>query len=125
MKEKILSWFLTALAFFMSLFGCLATAPEPILMPLDGDAYSFDDTNGVFVHDPSILKTENGEYYVTGSHIASAKSEDLMHWKTVSAGVFDSNKTLVGEGETLREKYQKPLSWCDAAQAQWKYKSDK
>lgn len=125
MKEKILSWFLTALAFFMSLFGCLATAPEPILMPLDGDAYSFDDTNGVSVHDPSILKAKSGEYYVTGSHIASAKSEDLMHWKTVSAGVFDSNKTLVGEGETLREKYQKPLSWCDAAQAQWKYKSDK
>lgn len=125
MKKKVLSLLLAVCLLGVSLSGCAAKTPEPILTSLDGDAYSFNDANGVSVHDPSIFKAENGTYYVTGSHIASAKSDDLIHWSTVSAGVFDSNRTLVGEGETLRDKYQKPLSWCDSAQAQWKYKSDK
>ncbi|MGN1193909.1 MAG: glycoside hydrolase family 43 protein [Acutalibacteraceae bacterium] len=125
MKKKILSLLLAASLLAVSLYGCTAKAPEPILTAIEGDAYSFDDTNGVSVHDPSIFKAESGEYYVTGSHIASAKSSDLIHWQTVSAGVFDSNGTLVGEGETLRSEYQKAFAWCDAAQTQWKYKSDK
>ena len=29
------------------------------------------------VHDPSVIKTD-GTYYVFGSHLASAKSKDLM-----------------------------------------------
>lgn len=125
MRKKILSVFLAAVLLAVSFSGCAAKAPEPILTAMEGDAYSFDDTNGVSVHDPSIFKAESGEYYVTGSHIASAKSPDLIHWQTVSAGVFDSNRTLVREGETLREKYQKAFAWCDAAQTQWKYQSDK
>lgn len=123
--KKILSFFLSVYYCLLSLFGIGAKAPEPILTPMEGDAYAFDDTNGVSVHDPSIFRAENGEYYVTGSHIASAKSDDLIHWKTVSAGVYDSNRTLVGEGQTLRGEYQKAFAWCDAAQTQWKYKSDK
>ncbi len=123
--KKILSFFLSVYYCLLSLFGIGAKAPEPILTPMEGDAYSFDDTYGVSVHDPSIFKAETGEYYVTGSHIASAKSDDLISWQTVSAGVFDSNRTLVSEGETLREKYRKAFAWCDDAQTQWKYKSDK
>lgn len=122
---KVLSCLLAALVLFLSLIGCVAKAPEPILTGLEGDAYAFDDTAGVSVHDPSVFRAENGTYYVTGSHIASAKSDDLIHWQTVSAGVFDSNKTLVAAGKTLRGEYQKAFAWCDAAQTQWKYKTDK
>ena len=33
----------------------------------------------VSVHDPSIIY-DNGKYYVFGSHIAVAKSDDLINW---------------------------------------------
>ena len=33
----------------------------------------------VTVHDPSILKAD-GTYYLFGSHLADAKSKDLMNW---------------------------------------------
>ena len=37
----------------------------------------------VSVHDPSIVE-DNGNYYVFGSHIATAKSTDLINWSAIS-----------------------------------------
>ncbi|MGC6176297.1 glycoside hydrolase family 43 protein [Lacrimispora sp. 38-1] len=37
----------------------------------------------VSVHDPSIIKAKNGEYYIFGSHLAGAKSKDLVDWKSL------------------------------------------
>ena len=37
----------------------------------------------VSVHDPSIV-LDKGTYYVFGSHIATAKSQDLINWRQVS-----------------------------------------
>lgn len=118
-RIKILSVIFSAVLIGTCFTGCGAKAPEPRLTAIEGDAYSFDDSKGVSVHDPSIFKSNDGEYYVTGSHIASAKSDDLISWSTVSAGVYDSNKTLVKEGDTLRNSCQKAFAWCDAAQVQW------
>lgn len=42
--------------------------------------------NEVSVHDPSIMKTED-EYYIIGSHMAAAKSEDLINWTSISENV--------------------------------------
>jgi len=44
------------------------------------------------VHDPSIFKGDDGMYYIFGSHMSSAKSEDLRIWESFSEGVRDSNK---------------------------------
>ena len=104
---------------FACLTGCGAEKPAAILTPLAGDAQNFDDSHGVSVHDPSLFRAEDGTYYVTGSHIASAKSADLIHWNTVASGVFDSNRTLVLEGQTLRGAYAKAFAWCDGAQNLW------
>ncbi|MDE7312075.1 MAG: family 43 glycosylhydrolase [Eubacterium sp.] len=39
----------------------------------------------VTVHDPSIVKDrETGTYYVFGSHMATAKSDDLVNWTQIS-----------------------------------------
>ena len=95
------------------------TKVEAVKKPMPGDAYSFDDSNGVAVHDPTLFKANDGTYYLYGSHIVSAKSDDLINWQTISAGTCDSNRTLVPEGSTLREALAEPLSWCDAAQTQW------
>lgn len=106
--------------FLVSCFsGCGAGTPTTVMKPLAGDAKSFDDSHGVSVHDPSLFRAKDGTYYVTGSHIASAKSTDLIHWNTVSSGVFDSNRTLTGEGQTLRGAYAKAFAWCDGAQTLW------
>ncbi len=34
----------------------------------------------VGVHDPSIYKLKDGSYYIIGSHLAAARSNDLMNW---------------------------------------------
>ncbi|MDC8830025.1 LamG-like jellyroll fold domain-containing protein [Alteromonas gilva] len=56
------------------------------------------------VHDPSVIKLENGEFYVFGSHLAAAKSTDLVNWQLVAGdGVenspfFDTYETVAAEG---------------------------
>lgn len=49
----------------------------------------------VSVHDPSIVKA-NGSYYVFGSHMAWAKSDDLMNWKTFYNNINGSYRTIFG-----------------------------
>lgn len=50
---------------------------------------------GASVHDPSIVKAD-GKYYIFGSHMATAVSEDLRHWKTVGDGYQASNPVYRG-----------------------------
>lgn len=60
--------------------------------------------NDVPVHDPSVARTDDGTFYVIGSHLAMAKSDDLVTWEPVADGVsddnplFDSYETEVAEG---------------------------
>lgn len=34
----------------------------------------------VGVHDPSVIKLDDGSYYIIGSHLAAARSTDLVNW---------------------------------------------
>ncbi len=47
---------------------------------------------GAAVHDPSIIKSDDGTYWIFGSHMAVAKSDDLQHWTGVFANVSRHNK---------------------------------
>lgn len=65
----------------------------------------------VNVHDPSILKA-NGTYYVFGSHLADAKSADLMNWTQINrdwnwrSGDSWKNDSVYGEVlENLAESF--------------------
>lgn len=40
---------------------------------------------GVSVHDPSIIKAD-GKYYIFGSHMSTAVSDDLQHWTAIGSG---------------------------------------
>ena len=40
----------------------------------------------VSVHDPSVIRTEDGTFYIYGSHMAAAKSTDLMQWEMFFGG---------------------------------------
>lgn len=116
---RILCVSLAAVFVMLCFTGCGAGSTEAVMKTMEGDALNFDDSNGVSVHDPSVFKAQDGTYYVTGSHIASAKSDDLINWSTVSSGVYDSNRTLVKDGSTLRESFAKAFAWCDGAQRLW------
>ncbi len=56
------------------------------------------------VHDPSIIKVEN-EYYVFGSHLAAAKSKDLMKWELVATGATVNNPLFENVVEELKETF--------------------
>ena len=45
---------------------------------------------GVSVHDPSIVKAD-GKYYIFGSHMEAAVSEDLQSFKSIASGVNAAN----------------------------------
>jgi len=73
----------------------------------------------IAVHDPSVLKVD-GEYYIFGSHLAAAKSTDLLSWEPVSSltannavdesSLFDFNYTTeITEG----------IAWTDGFTGNW------
>lgn len=47
----------------------------------------------VSVHDPSIVKLEDGSYYVIGSHLGAGRSTDLMNWTDTANSSAGSTKT--------------------------------
>lgn len=50
----------------------------------------------VSVHDPAIVK-DGDTFYVFGSHISAAKSEDLMDWTSFANGYRKTGNTLYGD----------------------------
>ena len=64
----------------------------------------------VSVHDPSVVRAEDGTYYIFGSHMAAAKSDDLISWTMIST---DANVgcTLV---ENVQEQMKEALTWAKA-----------
>ena len=62
----------------------------------------------VSVHDPSIIKAEDGYFYIFGSHMAAARSPDLIAWEQISWNAGDRN-TLV---ENAAEEMKEALTWA-------------
>ncbi len=55
------------------------------------------DYKRVSVHDPSIVKDpETGMYYIFGSHMAWAKSEDLINWQHFDMNINKDFNTIFG-----------------------------
>lgn len=62
----------------------------------------------VAVHDPAIVRSGN-TFYVFGSHLASAKSEDLMRWTQVSTRVEPGNVLI----PNVKEELSEVLAWAE------------
>ncbi len=61
--------------------------------------------NRVSVHDPSIIKDpKTGRYYIFGSHLAWAYSDDLETWKTFTNNISTDYRTL----------FKKEFEWAAA-----------
>ena len=64
----------------------------------------------VTVHDPSIVKSDDGTYYVLGSHTASASSSDLIQWNQINTDYGNvKNTPFYGN---LDESLAKPFQWA-------------
>ncbi len=60
------------------------------------------------VHDPSVIKADDGYYYIYGSHMAAAKSADLIDWEMISTGPSNRECTLF---ENVQEQLAEPLKY--------------
>jgi len=68
----------------------------------------------VTVHDPDVIKA-NDKYYVFGSHIASAKSEDLINWAQISTQMQPNNPIIPNPSN----KMSQALNWADNPGSPW------
>lgn len=62
------------------------------------------------VHDPAIIEV-NGEYFVFGSHLATAKSSDLIKWTQISNTDYEDPITNPIYGN-LQETFKESFKWA-------------
>jgi len=63
------------------------------------------------VHDPAVIRT-GGTYYVFGSHLASAKSTDLMNWTQITSSVSATNKLFLNGASNVYTELAETFSWA-------------
>jgi arabinan endo-1,5-alpha-L-arabinosidase len=77
------------------------------------------DWHDIGVHDPSVVKAGN-DYYIFGSHLAAAKSGDLINWEYVSS--LTANH-LVNESALFANQYTteiaEGIAWTDGYTGNW------
>ncbi|MCR5273190.1 MAG: glycoside hydrolase family 43 protein [Lachnospiraceae bacterium] len=59
-----------------------------------------DISSWVMVHDPSVVKADD-KYYIFGSHMTAAVSEDLKSWKAIANGYKVANKVYTDLANAL------------------------
>jgi len=98
--------FALVLSGVLSFSGCLFEAPDPTVDPA---SITYNDLP---VHDPSVIRAEDGSYYVFGSHLAAARSTDLMQWQFVANGVEPGNPLYSTIAPSGTEWTGVPGSWA-------------
>ncbi|HLT92533.1 MAG TPA: LamG-like jellyroll fold domain-containing protein [Woeseiaceae bacterium] len=71
--------------------------------------------NDLPVHDPSVVRAEDGTWYVIGSHLAMAKSSDLVTWESVADGVNDANPLF----DTYATEIAEGIAWTGGHVGSW------
>lgn len=79
-----------------------------MLAPGAGAQITFQNAS---VHDPSVIKS-GGTYYVFGSHLASAKSTDLMNWTQITDSVSAANKLFLNGSSNVYTELAEAFSWA-------------
>ena len=96
-------------ALALSLATVMAVPALPISSLGTLDAQAAESISRVMVHDPSIFEY-NDEYYVFGSHIATAKSSDLVNWTQVSTDYQSvANNPIYGN---VKENLAESFTWA-------------
>jgi arabinan endo-1,5-alpha-L-arabinosidase len=64
------------------------------------------------VHDPSVIKVGD-TFYVFGSHLASAKSKDLMKWTQMTDGVNAANPLFLNGAKNVYTELAETFAWAN------------
>lgn len=119
MKRSLAFILVLVLMCFPLLSACTGDPANPTAPTIDTSTLDFKvDMSGIpvgnvspraSVHDPSILKVED-TYYIYGSHMAAAKSTDLLQWNRIADGYKDFNPVF---GQ-IYSVYDKAFAWAGA-----------
>lgn len=131
---KTINHLALALACALPLYGCDSTGgsddPPATETPDNGDNQNPDGNrdqpdptanagaihyNDMAVHDPSVIRDQDGTFYVFGSHLAAAKTTDLMTWERVAEGVNDANPLF----NTYASEISEGIEWVGGHQGSW------
>lgn len=109
-KKSTLIYRIILLFSFIFLIGC---SMGNTAKPLESNKWETYQTDRVSIHDPSITSTtdENGEevFYVFGSHVAQAKTTDLLNWEVPHRTEYENmgdNILFSNTTETLDETFE-------------------
>lgn len=112
-KKKLLSRISAGAFAALMVVTMLPAQPATAAASISEIAYegSTEDIKRVSVHDPSIVKDpESGTYYVFGSHLATAKSEDLVNWTAISKDYENAeNNPVYGN---IYENFEESFQWA-------------
>ena len=67
------------------------------------------------VHDPSLILTDDGTFYVFGSHLAAAKTTNLMDWTVFANEVNDANPLF----STYASEAAEGIAWSGGHIGSW------
>ncbi|MBQ7131698.1 MAG: RICIN domain-containing protein [Oscillospiraceae bacterium] len=71
----------------------------------------------VAVHDPSIIKLDDGTYYIIGSHLGAARSADLGNWTlSANSGAGTKNTTFFND---IYTDLAVPCAWSSPSNANY------
>lgn len=77
----------------------------------------------VSVHDPSVVKLTDGSYYIIGSHLGAARSDDLMNWYSAANSNLGSTRTTffnnIYTDLAVPEKWSNTTDGYDLAGNMW------
>jgi arabinan endo-1,5-alpha-L-arabinosidase len=65
------------------------------------------------VHDPSVIKAGD-TYYVFGSHLASAKSRDLVNWQQMTDSVSATNPLFLNGAKNVYTELAETFAWAQS-----------
>lgn len=98
--------------------GCVLLTGTPVGFTADAANYT-----RASVHDPSIVKLEDGSYYIVGSHLAAARSNDLCSWYSSANSHLGSTKTTffnnIYTDLAIPEKWSNTTSGYDLSGNLW------
>ncbi|MBP3249236.1 MAG: family 43 glycosylhydrolase [Ruminococcus sp.] len=99
---------------------CLITGSSLSSIPGGNAAAEF---SRVSVHDPSVVKLENGGYFIIGSHLGAASSSDLQNWYSAANSHLGSTRTTffnnIYTDLAVPEKWSNTTNGYDLAGNMW------
>lgn len=101
MKKILEAFFLIMICLLLQ--GCAKESFEDIPV-VSQEEYKIE-WKDASVHDPSIV-SDNGTYYIFGSHLAVAKTTDLMNWSMISSGVKNNNSVIPEVFTEMKEAFE-------------------